>query len=40
MDSDTIELIVMVGVIVNFLLQSYWFMWSKSIHNRKHKDDE
>ena len=35
-----IEVIVMIGVIWNALLQTYWFFWSKSIHERKHKDDE
>jgi len=34
-----IEKIIMVGVIGNFLLQIHWMMWSKSIHNRKHKED-
>jgi len=39
-DSKTIEIIVMFGVWGNLILQSGWFVWSKSIHDRKHKEDE
>ena len=35
-----IETIVMVGVIWNALLQTYWLFWSKKIHERKHLTDE
>jgi len=37
---NTVELIVMFGVIWNALLQTYWFFWSRGIYKRKHKDDE
>ena len=35
-----IEIIIMIGVISNAVLQTYWFFWSRSIQQRKHKDDE
>ncbi len=35
-----VEEIIMVGVIWNAVLQTYWFVWSKGIHERKHKEDE
>ena len=34
------ETIIMIGVIWNALLQTYWFFWSRSIHDRKHSSDE
>jgi len=33
-----IEDIICVGVIWNAILQTYWFFWSKSIHERKHDE--
>ena len=34
-----IEIIIMVGVIWNALLQTYWFYWSRKVHNEKHYTD-
>jgi hypothetical protein len=34
------ETVIMVGVIWNAMLQTYWFFWSREIHNRKHFSDE
>jgi hypothetical protein len=31
-----IEIIVMIGVVGNFLLQSYWFIWTLKNHSHKH----
>ena len=31
-----VEIIVMIGVIGNFLLQSYWFYWTLKNHSHKH----
>jgi len=36
---NIIEIIVMVGVVWNAILQTYWFIWSKIIHERKHLTD-
>jgi hypothetical protein len=35
-----IEKIIMYGVIWNAVLQTMWFVWSFSIHKRKHKEDK
>jgi hypothetical protein len=41
MQTDNIvELVVMVGVIWNALLQTYWFFWSRKIQERKHTMDD
>ena len=40
MNMNTIEIIIMFGVVGNFLIQGYWLYWSKSIHDRKHFTDE
>ena len=31
-----IEIIVMIGVLGNFLLQGYWFIWTLKNHSHKH----
>ena len=34
-----VEIIVMIGVVGNFLLQLYWFLWSQKIHeDSKHEE--
>ena len=35
---NTIEVIVMVGVIGNFLIQSYWLYWTLKNHNKGEHD--
>ena len=35
-----VEIIIMMGVLGNFFLQTYWFFWSREIHERKHLTDE
>ena len=37
---NIIELVVMIGVVWNAALQTYWLFWSKSIHDRKHLYDD
>ena len=34
-----IEIIIMIGVLWNAGLQTYWFFWSKKIEKRKHFTD-
>jgi hypothetical protein len=36
---ETIEHIALIAIIANTSLQAVWFVWSRSIHKRKHKDD-
>ncbi len=37
---DKVEIIILIGVWGNLILQSVWFLWSRSIHNRKHLTDD
>ena len=37
---NTIEIIGTIAIIINTGLQIRWYIWSRSVHDRKHSTDE